>query len=66
MGKVNLHNTGKKMGKHRDFPYSALPCRFRVDENPWNSQCLVMYRFPPNGHTTWNQHRLHADITSIH
>ena len=37
---------GESMGKHRDFPYSTLQPRFRVDENPCNSQCLGMYKFP--------------------
>ena len=36
MGKMNLNSTGK-LWKNTDFPYSSLPRRFRVDENPCNS-----------------------------
>ena len=34
------------MGKHRQFPNSALPHRFWVSGNPCNLQCLRMYKFP--------------------
>ena len=43
----------EKYGKHRDFPYFSLPRRFRVDENPRNSQRLGMYKFPKNGNIMW-------------
>ena len=45
-GKSEFTNYWKSIGKHRDFPYIFLPRRFRVDENPCNSQCLGMYKFP--------------------
>ena len=41
------------MGKHKDFPYSLLPRRFRVDENPRNSQRFGKYKFPQNGNILW-------------
>ena len=44
-GKNEFTSCGKGMTKHRDFPYSLLPLRFRVNENPWNSQFLRMYKF---------------------
>ena len=45
-GKSEFKQYRKSMGKHRDFPYSSLPRRFRADENPYNSQCLEMHKFP--------------------
>ena len=45
-GKSGFPLYGKSMGKHRDFPYSSLPRIFRVNENPCNSQCLGMCKFP--------------------
>ena len=45
MGKVNLRGTGK-VRENRDFPQSSLTRRFRVYENPWNSQCLWLYKCP--------------------
>ena len=36
-GKSEFTWYGKSIRRHRDFPYSSLPRRFRVDENPCNS-----------------------------
>ena len=52
MGKVNLHSTWK-VWENTDFPYSLLPRRFKVDDNPCNSQCLEMYKFPQNANILW-------------
>ena len=41
-GKSEFTKNGKSMGKHINFPYYSPPRRFRVDENPCNSQCLGM------------------------
>ena len=46
-GEAEIHTVPKI--KHRDFPYSSLPRRFRDGEKPCNSQYLGMYRFPQNG-----------------
>ena len=41
------------MGKHRDFPYSSLSHRFRVNENPslfGNVQMSIKFKFSGEGH----------------
>ena len=52
MGKVNLHSM-RKVWENTDLPYSLLPHRFKVDDNPCNSQCLEMYKFPQNANILW-------------
>ena len=52
MGKLSLHSMGR-VWENIDFPYSSLPHRFKIDENPCNSQCFKMYKFPQNGNILW-------------
>ena len=42
-----------RMGKHRQFPGSTLPYKFRVNGNPCNHQSPGMCKFPYHGNILW-------------
>ena len=44
---------GTSMGKHRQFPGSALPYMFRVNANPCNPRCLGMCKLLNHGNILW-------------
>ena len=44
---------GASMGKHRQFPGSALPQRCWVNENSCNPNFQRMYKFPWHGNILW-------------